>query len=239
MAVALLPPKTEPLIDDDKFTTLNWLIFFSQLASGEISGVSTFARSLLDDTSAAAMRTTLGLNGARTLLDSQLFSGATFLNFTTGFSSDYDTYEFEIYNASSSISASLNAQFSINGGTSYDSGGNYKARGISSWTEGNIELALGNAGTSAYIGVDMADSAAYGNSGKFTIRTPGSVDGNSVNTEWQAEITRTDSGGSINLSKIHGFYVGAAGSRVNAVKFMSPSGATWRGIIRMYGIRNS
>lgn len=36
MTIALIPPKTEPLIDDDKFSTLNWLIFFEQLANGDL-----------------------------------------------------------------------------------------------------------------------------------------------------------------------------------------------------------
>lgn len=35
MSLPLLPPKTEPLIDDDKFTTLNWLAFFDTLANGD------------------------------------------------------------------------------------------------------------------------------------------------------------------------------------------------------------
>lgn len=36
MARALLPPKTEPLIDDDKFSTLNWLAFFEDVANGDL-----------------------------------------------------------------------------------------------------------------------------------------------------------------------------------------------------------
>lgn len=35
MGLPLLPPKTETLIDDDKFTTLNWLAFFEDLAIGD------------------------------------------------------------------------------------------------------------------------------------------------------------------------------------------------------------
>lgn len=35
MTQPLLPPRTEPLVDDDKFATLNWLIFFDQLANGD------------------------------------------------------------------------------------------------------------------------------------------------------------------------------------------------------------
>ena len=35
MSRALLPPKTEPLIDDNKFPTLNWLAFFDGLATGD------------------------------------------------------------------------------------------------------------------------------------------------------------------------------------------------------------
>lgn len=35
MTRAILPPKTEPLIDDDKFATLNWIAFLEALADGD------------------------------------------------------------------------------------------------------------------------------------------------------------------------------------------------------------
>lgn len=35
MSIPLLPPKTEPVVDKDKFATLTWLVFFDQLASGD------------------------------------------------------------------------------------------------------------------------------------------------------------------------------------------------------------
>lgn len=35
MSLPILPPKTEELIDEDKFATLNWLVFFDQLANGD------------------------------------------------------------------------------------------------------------------------------------------------------------------------------------------------------------
>jgi hypothetical protein len=35
MALPLLPPKTEELIDESKFPTLNWLAFFDDLAVGD------------------------------------------------------------------------------------------------------------------------------------------------------------------------------------------------------------
>lgn len=35
MTLPLLPPKTEELIDEQKFTTLNWLSFFDSLATGD------------------------------------------------------------------------------------------------------------------------------------------------------------------------------------------------------------
>lgn len=36
MALATLPPRTEPIVDDDKFATLNWTIFFESLANGDV-----------------------------------------------------------------------------------------------------------------------------------------------------------------------------------------------------------
>lgn len=35
MTRAILPPKTEPLVDEDKFSTLNWIAFFESLADGD------------------------------------------------------------------------------------------------------------------------------------------------------------------------------------------------------------
>jgi len=35
MSRPILPPRTEEIIDEDKFPTLNWLSFFEQLASGD------------------------------------------------------------------------------------------------------------------------------------------------------------------------------------------------------------
>lgn len=35
MSLPLLPPQTEQLVDENNLSTLNWLIFFDQLASGD------------------------------------------------------------------------------------------------------------------------------------------------------------------------------------------------------------
>lgn len=35
LSIPLLPPKTEPIVDDDKFSTLNWLVFFDEIANGD------------------------------------------------------------------------------------------------------------------------------------------------------------------------------------------------------------
>lgn len=35
MTLPVLPPRTEPMIDDDKFTTLDWTAFFESLATGD------------------------------------------------------------------------------------------------------------------------------------------------------------------------------------------------------------
>ncbi len=41
MSIPLLPPKTEPVVDRDRFATLNWLIFFDQIASGDAGTIWT------------------------------------------------------------------------------------------------------------------------------------------------------------------------------------------------------
>jgi len=35
MAITVLPPRTEPMIDEEKFATLNWTAFFDSLAAGD------------------------------------------------------------------------------------------------------------------------------------------------------------------------------------------------------------
>jgi hypothetical protein len=39
MSRALLPPKQEAMVDDDKFTTLNWNVFFEGIADGDAGTV--------------------------------------------------------------------------------------------------------------------------------------------------------------------------------------------------------
>ncbi|CAB5212903.1 hypothetical protein UFOVP191_65 [uncultured Caudovirales phage] len=41
MARVLLPPKTETMVDDDSFPTLNWLSFFEGLSTGDLGAVWT------------------------------------------------------------------------------------------------------------------------------------------------------------------------------------------------------
>ena len=41
MGIPLLPPRSETLIDDDKFATLNWLAFFENVATGDSGTVWT------------------------------------------------------------------------------------------------------------------------------------------------------------------------------------------------------
>lgn len=41
MGIPLLPPRSETLIDDDKFATLNWLSFFENVAVGDAGTIWT------------------------------------------------------------------------------------------------------------------------------------------------------------------------------------------------------
>lgn len=36
MTIPLLPPKSEPVVDNNKFATLNWLVFFDEVALGDL-----------------------------------------------------------------------------------------------------------------------------------------------------------------------------------------------------------
>lgn len=57
MTRVLLPPRTEPMIDDEKFATLDWTAFFETLADGDAgtSWIPTFTG--LTETGGAATKT--------------------------------------------------------------------------------------------------------------------------------------------------------------------------------------
>lgn len=57
MGIPLLPPRTETLIDDDKFATLNWLAFFEDVAVGDVGTTWTPTFVGLTETGGTATKT--------------------------------------------------------------------------------------------------------------------------------------------------------------------------------------
>lgn len=184
-------------------------------------------------------------SGARILLEEKVFTGVAAMEFKTGFSSDYDEYQFELFNVmQNSWPGQLSFVASTNGGASYDTNGVYKFAGWTKWTEGIRELANKAASAWGDVGIDMTDNVAYGMCGTMKLKTPGVVAGNNVHSSYEAVTTRIDDG-TLNAATAtyQGFYVGAAGARINAVKFFAssvvpPATCNFTGMIRLYGVKN-
>lgn len=58
MTQAVLPPRTEPMIDDDKFATLNWTAFFEGIAAGDAGTAWTPTFTGLTEVGTATIRGT-------------------------------------------------------------------------------------------------------------------------------------------------------------------------------------
>lgn len=169
------------------------------------------------------------------------FSANTEVNFTWG-DWGFRKIEFDLFNVSQSGSTDLiSMRVSTNGGSTYDAGNNYKTNGLGKWIEGIFEIATTNETAQTVnhwpITVDMGDSATYGTCGKVSILTAGVAGGTNVHSSYTATINRTDSGNVETYNAQGGFYIGAAGSKINAVKFLFASDAeTMSGTIMARGI---
>lgn len=94
-------------------------------------------------------------------------------------------------------------------------------------------------GTCFPVVTDFADDVHYGTSGRFTIRTAGSIASQAVHSSYTSSMVKTDGGNDISMTDYRGIYIGASGSPVNGVRFFMAGATpapTISGMIKAYGV---
>ncbi len=175
-----------------------------------------------------------GATPALVLLEQHTASSSAALNFTTAITSTYDDYKIDLINIlPATDNVILRLQVSTDGGSTYDTGNNYK------WAQWVVNQSGGTgANASVGAGVQMGDTIANlaangGLSGTIEMFAPGQAATNFVkfNTRsaWCVSTTFsfiTGSGGCV-------YNVATA---VNAFRIIFSSGNIATGIVRCYGI---
>lgn len=177
-----------------------------------------------------------GGGGNFTILEQHTAASATELDFTASIVAGYDDYQIELIGITVGTNgANIGLQFSINGGTSYDTSGIYD------WGQNNCELA-GGGGTNAQGSVSsiilFADS---GGGGLLNTAIPGLAGSmklydplNTSNYKFvEVRGVAQYTGGGRYIFSVGGVYRNTAA--VNAFRFIASTG-TFSGTIRCYGI---
>jgi len=199
-------------------------------------GVSTYAQTLLDDANAAAARATLVNSAGPEFISSQDASSDTSLDFTGFDATKYDSYEFVLSGVAMSDNEGLKIRTSTTGGSPYDSGVSDYA-----WLWGaNINATWNSL-------EDLADDALDLTGGHSTTGVPlfsGTVsvlnadDANKTMVHW--DISVVDTGATSTMTKYSGHGVRNAAEDVTALQFLPFTGADLvSGRITMFGYRNA
>lgn len=178
---------------------------------------------------------------ARVLLESHTASNSASLDFTTRnaagqsgatIQSDYDEYEIEFINiVHATDNTKLKMVMSTNGGSSYDTGGNYH------WAHWrfiyNGSGSTGNNSDSAIFITDIVDTGVgnYSLNGSAKLFNPGG----SIYKAVTGKVMFRDNGAALPLAaEILGVYLST--TAVNAFQFLLDSGNITSGTIRVYGV---
>lgn len=149
--------------------------------------------------------------GTLVLLEEQTASGATNVNFTTGFSSSYRSYHFQYYNVTGSVNSTIRLRLSTNGGSSYETT-NY-----TNTSSGASTTFIAPNGTTTFSGTAMYGETIAINPNDTSVRKDG----------WFRGIQ----GGTQNF----GFWTHTTTSAINAFRWDKSSG-TISGTFRLYGM---
>jgi hypothetical protein len=201
---------------------------------GFLKKLSNVATEYMDGTGAWSTPAGGGGGGALVLLEQHTASSSATLDFTTAFSATYDEYVFELLGLIPATNAvDLVLLMSTDGGSTYDSGGNYTytdwryvpgGAAQSGADQSSIPLCNGS--------VDhVSNNSSWGVVGRITLFYPGDT------TLYKRVIGQTswlNSGGIFEGVEVRGAYKNA--TAVNAVRFFFNSGNIASGTIRCYGI---
>jgi len=176
--------------------------------------------------------------GSLTLISSVTASSSASIAFTSGISSTYDKYMFEVEAIlPATDSTTMYCQMSTDGGSSYSAGTTYgyqfqwlhssqaSSNYINSTGAAQLTFGRGNWGS----------GAAENCSGRIWICDPAS---SSLKTMINIELGRCDNGGS-SYERNTGAGMFKTVATVNAIKFYFASGNVASGTIRMYGLNKS
>jgi len=166
-------------------------------------------------------------------LEEKTASASATLDFTTCISSVYDTYEIVFVNVlPATDGAQLLMRMSTDGGSSYDSGGNYQAS-LWAWhnTAGGFSgEASGATSLKVTITMDNTDANYPGADGTIRLYNPGSNKYKQV----AGQTSFRDSANGQTSCTFKGTYLST--TAVNAFRFLFSSGNITSGTIRVYGL---
>lgn len=173
-----------------------------------------------------------GGSGALVLVEQHTASASAALNFTTCFSSTYDTYFIDIVSLVPATQQDIQMLFSINSGSSYDTGSDYNWALVgAAFTSGS--LTFGGSGTVGDTKFVMAGGASeFSSQGYFS-----NSQNVGIHTTWVFNGTYISSGNSI-ANTAYGLYL-STGSPINGIRFKAASGNLTSGTIRCYGVAKS
>lgn len=174
-------------------------------------------------------------SGALVLLEQHTASSSATLDFTAWYSSSYDTYQIEFIGLVPSSTSNLTIRFSTNGGSTYDSGSNYKWLILIMFSGATTSSfpAGSNSDTAIIVGSNPPTTSTMGTNGTSKLFDPGS-------TTKQKLVTTLYSGednnhpGNLEFASGGGLYTST--SAVNAFRILFQSGNITSGIVRVYGI---
>ncbi len=210
---------------------------FRVVAAGDLplGSSSAFGAVKVDNTTITAAAGVIsavgGSAGALILLEQHTASSSAALNFTTWYSSSYDEYIIEFINVIPATSnVFLGIQVSTNGGSSYDTAGNYNAWKQYFYSGGSgIDSFVSN----TYIPVSQAQdtTSTAGHCGMCRLFSPGST---SLNKTFHSTGVCMQTSSLFVRHETIAYYNST--TAINAMRFLYSSGNITSGIVRIYGV---